>query len=135
MSEPGGQGGGGDFDRTANSISTRGDRLCPPHYFLPSRNSRPSYGPAIVYIVDHMVHYLAECDHVWSFKISHFERYLYPLFSNQTLKIFKKNDSLNIIFKRRSLDIKSDILRRPSTTEDCQNIGRFFQILWHSQNI
>ena len=52
----------------------------------PPKNLRPSYGPAIVYI-DHMAHYLAECDHVWSFKISHFERYLCPLFSNQTLKI------------------------------------------------
>ena len=33
-----------DFGKSVNSISTRGNRLCPPHY---PRIFRPSYGPAI----------------------------------------------------------------------------------------
>ena len=34
-----------DFGRPVNPISTRGDRLCPPNYFWPTRIFRPSDGP------------------------------------------------------------------------------------------
>ena len=34
-----------DFGRSANPISTRGDRLCPPNYYWHTRICRPSDGP------------------------------------------------------------------------------------------
>ena len=34
-----------DFCRSVNLISTRGDRLCPPHYYWHTRNFWPSDGP------------------------------------------------------------------------------------------
>ena len=44
----GGQGGKfppPDFGRSINPISTRGSRLCSPHYYVPSRIFRPCDGP------------------------------------------------------------------------------------------
>ena len=39
-----------DFGRTVNPLSTRvGGELCLPHYYLPLRIFRPSYGPASCY--------------------------------------------------------------------------------------
>ena len=37
-----------DFDRSVNPISTRGDRLSPPHYYWHTRIYRPSDGPVII---------------------------------------------------------------------------------------
>ena len=34
-----------DFGRSANPISTRGDRLCPPNYYWHPRIFKSSYGP------------------------------------------------------------------------------------------
>ena len=48
LSEPGVQGlprHPPDFGRSVNPISTRKDRLCPPHYYCHPRIFRPSYGP------------------------------------------------------------------------------------------
>ena len=35
-----------DFGRSVNPISTRGSRLCPPHYYLPTQLYVASYAPA-----------------------------------------------------------------------------------------
>ena len=48
---PGGAGGAmapPDFGRSVNSISTRGDRLCPPNYYLHPRIFIPSDGPVLL---------------------------------------------------------------------------------------
>ena len=36
-----------DFGRSVNPISTRGDNLCPPNYYLHTRICRPSDGPRL----------------------------------------------------------------------------------------
>ena len=36
-----------DFARSVNTISTRGDRLCPPNYYWHTQIFRPSDGPEI----------------------------------------------------------------------------------------
>ena len=49
LSSPGVPGGPPDFGRSANTISTRRSRLCPPHYYRYPRIFKPSYGPASYY--------------------------------------------------------------------------------------
>ena len=40
-----------DFGRSVNPISTKGDRLCPPHYYSPSQILKPSAIPDREYLV------------------------------------------------------------------------------------